>query len=1112
MEKFKIDINKETYLNLNPVEVNFKDKKFVIIFNKNFEENEQKKESENVFDEIFDQKTSIDPAIILENTKTTKNDITTITMKKMCLFKNTTLSDLINVIAAILQSKVSDLQLDLSELNMNANVPFQSFSNVICVGSRKLKFESKTNFIEDYGFYIDAFIEWYLKQCSYLTKLISEAEITKYEFDYNIFKFSIAFRTKRDVNVNLVRTFNNINSSKRFSRLIIHDDLLDTYNNVNHVQYVKNQNILDLTNKHVIPKTNILTLYTQTKIADSVVLECIDIFKDGSFKYNFCVSKNIDFSELMEYTDKYFDENLEKDFEELLINECSLTDTLKPITIADYEKVMSNISTMYMLENASSNTIKLIDQLFSFKGIESRFRSNTSININMYNFFNENTIHQINEDYKNHSIVTENNVRINIMPEMLFAFVDNFDGGVDNFEKPNEESLKELNDESLKEPIEESFKESQTKEPNKESNEESNKEQNKELNEEPTPEPQTQKPQKEPQTKEPNKEPQKESQLQQKLKKSKGTVNIQCNRFTDFEEIKFALAFTIPLFKIDVKNVESTGDPVEDILERLRNQSIKQNLKRLASEDPELFAPRTVSKNPRAYSALCQIKEQRPSVITESEYRLIHEKYPDSTFNIANQTNDKQRLYLVCPYEGFRFANYHHFNNQKCIVRCTTKMSNPGQYTQCAMDLDAEYVSGTKLTHQSAAIIRYNENLAVGRKCYLPKELANILPNIVCTRLEALCNSEELTSQFRRFYKALPLIIRRNSELNRYELLTEYDVHSDFDYILVIEPESKPKYKYICVDIDNNNPFLISTSKPFTEFLTRIYKINKTFDIIQDYVKKVVVKEEVNEVSMIKYFEKLALKKNIKLVVNNEIVVGIVKNKVFYSMPQIPWPLRSADICLKSSTVYKNIRDGIFKIPTIEELLKSLNDYDFEIVCEKIDDKQMITGIYLTILNTDLIIPCQITQYTNIISQSIKYLDTNAWLKTTLSEDRLIEIRLVDFLNVKKRFDKLISLLLQRFIKIHPEPWKLENPKDKFIEFIGKITDGFVDKTEIVYIHNLVSVFKSKLNKKDLLDYFETSGFSFKMVDLSNIIYKTVIEEYTLPRLPNEIITQKQFS
>lgn len=1028
-ENFVVEINKKTYLNLNPVEIHFKNHKFKIIFKDTFEtfKEEKKQQSDVIFDDIFDKQTTIDPAVLLENSKSEKDGFTIITMKTMCLFQNTLLNDLMNIIACVLQAKVSDLNLDLSNLNINPIIPFQSFSTVLCAGSKNLKFISNTDYIEDYGFYVDSVVEWYVKQCNYLIKMIKEAKITSYSFDYNIFKFSIAFRTKRNVDVNLVRTFNNINSSKRFTRLIIHDDLLDTYNNVSHVQYVKNQDVLDMTNKHVIPKTNILSLYTQAKVADSIVLECIDIFKDGSFKYNFSVSKNIGLKEAMDSIDMYFNDNLEKDFNDILINECSLTDKSEPLTISDYEKIISNVATIYMLENASPDTIKLIDQLFIFKGIESRFRSNTSTNINVYNFFNENTIHQLNEEYKNHSIVTENNVRINIMPEMLFAYVDNFGA---------------------------------------------------------------------------------KSKV-----KSSGTVNIQCNRFTDFEEIRFALAFTIPLFQIDVKDVESTGDPVEDILERLRNQSIKQNLKRLASEDPELFAPRTVSKNPRAYSALCQVKEQRPSVVTESEYHLIHAKYPDSTFNIANQTNDKQRLYMVCPYEGFRFANYHHFNNQKCIVRCTSKLSNPGQYTQCALDLDAEYISGTKLTHQSAAIVRYNENLAIGRKCFLPKELANILPNIVCTRIDVICKPDEISSVFRRFYKSLPLIIRRNTNLSRYEFLTEYDCNSEIDYILVIEPESKPKYKYICVDMDTNMPFHVLKSKIFAEFLKKIYKVNKTFDILTDFVKRTIVHENYEEASTIKYFEKLALKKNIKLVINDDILVGLVKNKKFYSIPQIPWPIKTADICLKASTVFKNLQDGIFSLPELSEIIKYRDNET--LVCETTFEYgkpvRIITGLYSRVLNTDLIMCCKPENITDIV-EKVKFLDAEAWLKFTLSENKPIEIRLVNFLNLERRLDKFISLLLQRFIKIYPEPWLMENAKDKFIEFIEQITGGFADKTEIVYIHNLVSVFKSKINKEDLLKYFSSVSFSFKMTDLSNIVYKTVIEEYSLPRLPNEVITQKQFS
>ena len=148
---------------------------------------------------------------------------------------------------------------------------------------------------------------------------------------------------------------------------------------------------------------------------------------------------------------------------------------------------------------------------------------------------------------------------------------------------------------------------------------------------------------------------------------SGSNLTIFCNKFYSIQELTFELSFILPL--IDYANMSKTLDeglnPTDTILKRLRNIPVKQNLKQLVTIDPELFGPRKVSKNYRAYSALCQIKEQRPSIITDKEYNVLSKTIPDSVIKLTNQTFPEQDLYIACPYERFPILNFHHFNNQK---------------------------------------------------------------------------------------------------------------------------------------------------------------------------------------------------------------------------------------------------------------------------------------------------------------------------------------------------------------------------------------------------------------------------------------------------------------
>ena len=269
---------------------------------------------------------------------------------------------------------------------------------------------------------------------------------------------------------------------------------------------------------------------------------------------------------------------------------------------------------------------------------------------------------------------------------------------------------------------------------------------------------------------------------------SGSNLTIFCNKFYSLDELKFELSFILPL--IDYGNIAKEMDenvsPVDVILIRLRSIPVKQNLKQLIAADPELFGPRKVSRNYRAYSALCQNKEQRPSIITNKEYEILKESIPNSVIKLRNQTFPDQYINIACPYEKFPILNFHHFNNQKCIVRCTTKQTNPGQYNNCASELGANILQTSHLTYQSNNIIKYNDNLPLSRYCFLPQELQEIFSDYVCINFRTINKETDMKDYVRRVFKAMTLIIRRNNINKEYEIISDFDSTNNIKYALII--------------------------------------------------------------------------------------------------------------------------------------------------------------------------------------------------------------------------------------------------------------------------------------------------------------------------------------
>ena len=579
-------------------------------------------------------------------------------------------------------------------------------------------------------------------------------------------------------------------------------------------------------------------------------------------------------------------------------------------------------------------------------------------------------------------------------------------------------------------------------------------------------------------------------------------LTIFCNKFYSIDELIFILSFTIPLIDYgnDIDDNDNNDSIENKILNRVKNIPVKQNLKQLVATDPELFAPRVVGKNPRAYSALCQSKEQRPAIISNSEYEILKDKYPESIMKLQNQTYPEQALYLVCPYETYPILNFHHFNNQKCIVRCTTKQTNISQFITCSKDLNAEVLSiNTSFNHQSQSIIRFNDNLPKGRQCYLPTELS-FLSDFVCVNVYDLPASQGETWQeyIKRVYGYVPLIIKRNTENKTYEVLTNYDFDSNFNYTLIIQPSDNPHTFYYLNNVINNKLLLIQEYKTLKEFFVSISKYDNKNIIWMTFINKL-FGLNINIDNGIYVFMSEIENKGYRPVVKFGYIVGFVNlNEIFYLVPQIHLLINNP---YKADYVLKCIQDGIFKYPDITKFELSDNDkYCLDITTNK------ITGIFW---NSQNLMLCNVPDDSVKITKSNTIIyDTSKYIEFILLENSIEHIKAKNRVDEFTLIYKVALMLLKRFWYYNKSD---DNLKARFLNYVNEF--GILTTNETLLVKKtskLINIYESKINKKAFEDSLNKIVFDYEIID--DLLFDVYEVELKLPHDEDkEVITKKYF-
>lgn len=320
---------------------------------------------------------------------------------------------------------------------------------------------------------------------------------------------------------------------------------------------------------------------------------------------------------------------------------------------------------------------------------------------------------------------------------------------------------------------------------------------------------------------------------------------------------------------------ESTSElTIQSIRAKYNAIGSKQLLNILRKTDPKLFGVRHNRGKTRAYSTLCQKHEQRPVCITHEEYSFIKPPLPLSVIDIENQAYPGSRLYLFAADPRNPVINFHLIStgNQLPIVRCTCKLINASQRKHCAQILkSSDKMLESK--HESRNVSLFQDWLGSGKRCELPPELINYLPNHILWNPAHLSLVNDMDAFLED--KGLPLVISRVKDSRYYDI--ESDCIANNKYYLFIKVN-----KGIYAVIDRNDDSLYEV----TDVLFNLLSSSGEFvDTTQGFFKPL----NVSVIGSLEKTLKACESKGIKFVRDNNMLIGAVINGIGWSLPNMPY-------------------------------------------------------------------------------------------------------------------------------------------------------------------------------------------------------------------------------
>lgn len=570
---------------------------------------------------------------------------------------------------------------------------------------------------------------------------------------------------------------------------------------------------------------------------------------------------------------------------------------------------------------------------------------------------------------------------------------------------------------------------------------------------------------------------------------SNSTVHINfLNMNTDFD-VKFNLFYIMMSFdNTSTKNIVDTSTQLTE--ESIRKKSLsygKNLLKKLIALDPILFGKRKLGNKTINYSGLCQKYKQRVVPIVEEEYNILVKSVPDSVVKLKNQTYENTYLYLFCPYKEFSFINYRNYNNQKCLVKCTKKLSSSHQYNYCIDQLSAEKESSTyTYKYENQTITNYNPIIAYGRKCFLPYELSNLI-NYMLIKLDPEA-STDIFNYCQEQYDKAPFIIQRDdSELN-YKIITDYD--QTRDYVLIIENEVNDDL-FIVVNQDNKKPFIFSENPKFRDQL--LLFLNNEHNTIA--ILNSVFKFDIDSSMSFNRVISMLLENNVSIVYNNRKIYGFIYNNILLSIPSIFYDTSDIKGKIELKKVIQNIKRYDFIDITELDIAKisELYENDGKIVMVKYMNSYIyIKPIDITIKFNRKELPIYKFDFEQYLFK-LASIDISNDLYTPFKNNKVVSLR--DFLN------KIL------FVLYYKSMIKNSYDIDDILDVMQDLQIFHDDETKVVInkSNESVSIQQSKINIRDI-----NKVRKYLSKDIEEFVFRYIAQTFTLKYDKSEEVLHKK--
>lgn len=425
MENIKLTFELYSYLNLKSQIIEFADQTHII----NFAKETILPKKTNKSEDIFEDTVTLDTKEILEEEIKKENNTIIHNMKKMVLYQSTSLSYFLKIVNSICKCEISNLSLKFCE-NLNfidklGNIA--NYSEYGVVGNNSIHLYTDKPYRNNFGDQFAVIYPWYNKMTTFIYDLVESAkkkpELT---LNYQITTLHITYYcNKKGISINLPELFNLQSTGKLFKRIIVHDQLIDLYTNTDLIQYIKQNKNLNVSTKHVGAKSNTVSLVCSLNITSEIILESMDIFKDGSFTLLLQITNNIPLNIILETIDKFMKttqdglSNFNYLFNRMFIQEVNNSyDMLEP---TDYIKKISRIEMMYNIPSNSIKDVKQLTKMFIFDKIITRFYSLTSVNLCQFSFISEGSLFNFTKELMVTGNINDTNYKAKLSPEAHFS-------------------------------------------------------------------------------------------------------------------------------------------------------------------------------------------------------------------------------------------------------------------------------------------------------------------------------------------------------------------------------------------------------------------------------------------------------------------------------------------------------------------------------------------------------------------------------------------------------------------------------------------------------------------------------------------------------------------